>query len=63
MSGLITSHFMDRIVDGIQIVLLGKLCKIGLSLGSAVLGVYSHLQILLRVVGHYLAQKLGKLGR
>ena len=48
-------------MDGIEIVLLCKLCKLELTGGRAVLGINAHLKILLGGVGDDLAQELCKL--
>ena len=60
VAGLIPGHFMDGIVDGVQIQSLGSLSQIRLAGGSAVFRLYAHLQVLLRGVGDDLAQKLCK---
>ena len=62
MTGLVASHFVNGVVDGVQVVLLGQLSQLELAGGSAVLGVNAHLQVLLGGVGHDLAQQLGELG-
>ena len=53
---------MHGVVDGIQVQLLGLLSQIELALSSAVLGVHTHLQVLLGGVGQDLAQQLSELG-
>ena len=53
---------MDGVVDGVQVQLLGLLGQLELTQGSAVLGVHTHLQVLLGGVGQDLAQQLSKLG-
>jgi len=53
---------MDGVVDGVQVVLLGQLGQLKLAHGGAVLGIHTHLQVLLGGVGQHLAQQLGELG-
>src|SRR5699024_9291398 len=62
VAGLIAGHLMDGVMDSIEVQLLGLLGQVGLALGSAVLGLYAHLQVLLGGVGDHLAQQLGELG-
>ena len=62
MTGLVAGHLMDGVVDGVQVQLLGLLGQLELTQGSAVLGVHTHLQVLLGGVGQDLAQQLSKLG-
>ena len=62
MAGFVTSHLMDGVVDGVQVVLLSQLGQLELAQGGAVLSVYAHLQVLLGGVGDDFAQELGKLG-
>ena len=62
MPGFVTSHLMDGVVDGVQVVLLSQLGQLELAQGGAVLSVYAHLQVLLGGVGDDFAQELGKLG-
>ena len=52
MSSLITSHLMNGVMDSIQVQSLGSLSQIKLTCGSTVLGIYSHLQILLGGIGY-----------
>ena len=62
MPGLIASHFVDGVVDGVEIQLLGALSEGGLAGGGAVFGLDPHLQVLLGGVGEDLAQQLRELG-
>ena len=57
MAGFVTSHFMDCIVDGIQVQFLGALGQIDLALSGAELGGHAGLQIGLRGVAQHLAQQ------
>ena len=49
-------------MDGVEVELLGLLGQVGLALGSAILSLYTHLQVLLGGVGDHLAQQLSELG-
>ena len=62
VAGLVASHLVHGVVDGIEASGLGALGKIGLAGGGAVLGLNAHLEVLLGGVGHDLAQELGELG-
>ena len=62
VAGFVAGHFMDGVVDGVQIVLLGQLGQLELAGSGAVLGIHTHLQVLLGAVGDHLAQQLGELG-
>ena len=62
VAGLVASHLVHGIVDGIEASGLGTLGKIGLAGGGAVLGLNAHLEVLLGGVGHDFAQELGELG-
>ena len=62
VTGLVASHLVDGVVDGVQIQSLGLLGQLELAGGSTVLGLDAHLQVLLGGVGHDLAQQLGELG-
>ena len=62
MTGLVTGHLMDGVMDSIQAQLLGLLGDSHLAGGGAVLGLDPHLQVLLGTVGDDLAQQLGELG-
>ena len=46
MAGLVTSHLVDGVVDGVQTVLLGAGCQIELTLGCAELAVNAPCQVL-----------------
>ena len=61
MAGLVASHFVHGVVDGVEIVLLRELRELKLAGGRAVLGVNAHFEILLRGRGHDLAEELGEL--
>ena len=61
VTSLVTSHFVNGVVDRIQIQCLSTLCKVSLACSCTVLGVYSHLQVLLGGVGEHLTQQLCKL--
>lgn len=66
VTGLVASHFVDGVVDGVQAVLLGAGGQIELALGGAVLALNAPGQVLLGGVGHVglerAAQELGELG-
>ena len=62
MAGLVPGHLVHGVMDGVQAQLLGLLGQLELAGGGAVLGVNTHLQVLLGGVGHDLAQQLGELG-
>ena len=62
VAGLVASHLVHGVVDGIEAGGLGALGKIGLAGGGAVLGLNAHLEVLLGGVGHDLAQELSELG-
>ena len=62
VTGLVASHLMDGVVDRIQVQSLSLLSQLGLAHGSAILGLYAHLQVLLGGIGNHFAQQLGKLG-
>ena len=62
VTGLIASHLVDGVVDGIEVSGLGTLGEISLTGGGAILGLNAHLEVLLGGVGHDLAQELGELG-
>ena len=61
VAGFIAGHLVHGVVDRVEIVLLGELCQLRLAGGRAVLGLNAHFEILLRGVGHHIAEKLGKL--
>ena len=52
---------MHGVMDGVQPQLLGLFCKVHLTGSRAVLGLYTHFQILFRAVRQDLTQQLGKL--
>ena len=56
VAGLVASHLVHGVVDGIKASGLGTLGKIGLAGGGTVLGLNAHLEVLLGGVGHDLAQ-------
>ena len=62
VAGLVTSHLVDGVVDGVQASGLGALGEVELAGGGAVLGLDAHLEVLLGGGGHDLAQELGELG-
>ena len=47
VAGLVASHLVDGVMDGVQIQLLGLLGQVKLAGGSAVLGIDAQLQVLL----------------
>ena len=59
---LVAGHFVDGVVDGVEIQLLGALGEGGLAGGGTVLRLDPHLQILLGGVGDDLTQQLRELG-
>ena len=61
MAGLVAGHLVHGVMDRVEIVLLGQLCELELAVGRAVLGVDTHLKILLRAVGDDLTEELGEL--
>ena len=62
MSCLVLCHFMYRVVDSVQTVLLCQLCQLKLSCAGAVFSCHSYRKVFLGGVGNALAQKLRKLG-
>ena len=62
VAGLVASHLVHGVVDGIQVQRLRLLRQLELARRRAVLGVHAHLEVLLGGVGHDLAQELGELG-
>ena len=50
VAGLVASHLVHGVVDGIEAGGLGTLGKIGLAGGGAVLGLNAHLEVLLESV-------------
>ena len=62
MTGLVASHLVHGVVDGVQAGGLGALGQVELAGGGAVLGLNAHLEVLLGGVGHDLAQELSELG-
>ena len=62
VTGLIAGHLVDGVMDGVQVELLGELGQVGLAGGGAVLGLNTHLEVLLGGVGDDLAEELGELG-
>ena len=63
VTGLIASHFMHGVVDGVQVQFLGQLGQLELTGGGAVFSVYAHFQVLLGGSGHHFAQQFGELAR
>ena len=63
MAGLVTSHLMHGVVDGVQVQGLGQLGQFELAGGGAVFGIHAHFQVLLGGSGHHFAQQLGELAR
>ena len=61
VSCLITCHFMNGVMDSVEIRSLSALRKIGLAGGSAVLSLNSHLKVLLCRIGDNLAEQLSEL--
>jgi hypothetical protein len=62
VAGLVTGHFVDRIVNGVVALLLGPLGDIGLSGAGAVFRLNPHLQVLFGTGVDNFAQKLGEFG-
>jgi hypothetical protein len=62
VAGFVLAHLMYRVMDGIQIELLGQCCQLFLAGAGTMLGIYAHLQILLGAVREDFAQKLCELG-
>ena len=60
---LIAGHFVDSVVDGVEVQLLGQLGQLGLAGGRAVFGFDAHFEVLLGGVGHDFAQQLCELAR
>ena len=62
VTSLVASHLVHGVVDGVQASGLGALGEVELAGGGAVLGLNTHLEVLLGGGGHDLAQELGELG-
>ena len=52
MSGLVSCHLVNGVMDSVEVVLLGELSKVELALGSAVFTVDSPLEVLFGAGGH-----------
>ena len=61
VSSFVLCHFMDSIVDRVEVGCLRALCKVELTGAGACLSFYAQLEILLGGVGQHLAQELGEL--
>ena len=61
VSCFVLGHFVNCIVDGVQILLLSLCCQLFLACTCAGFGFYSHLQILLRGISNSLAQQFSEL--
>ena len=62
VTGLVARHFMDCVVQRVEIVLLAQLGQVGLAGSRAVFGLDANGQVLLGGRGNDLAQQLGELG-
>ena len=62
MAGFVLGHLVNGVVDGIVAEFLGALGDLKLGGTSTLFGIGAKLEILLRGVGHDLAEKLGKFG-
>ena len=58
---LVLGHLVHRIMDSVEIELLGEHRELLLAGAGAVLGVDAHFKVLLRAVGEHLAEELGEL--
>ena len=58
VSSLVSCHFMNGVVDCIQVSCFCTFCQINFASGSTVLSLYTHLQVLLGAVGYDFAQEL-----
>ena len=58
VSCLISCHFMHGVVDCIQVSCFCTFSQIYFASGSTVLGLYTHLKVLLGAVGYDFAQEL-----
>ena len=61
MTGFVTSHLMNGVMNSVEVESLCALCKVGLSCGCSVLGFNAHFKILLGGVGDDLAETLREL--
>ena len=61
VAGFVACHFMNGVVESIEIVLLAELCEFELAEGCAVFGFYTHFKVLLCAVGHDFAEELSEL--
>ena len=61
VAGFVAGHFMDGVVDGVEVQLLGLLGQIHLAGTGTALGVNAHLQVLLGAVGQDLASSSANL--
>ena len=62
MSRLVASHLVDGVVDGVETFFLCPLGKLKFALGGAILGIHTHLKVLLGRVGQNFAEELRELG-
>lgn len=61
MTGFVTRHFMNGVVNCIKVKSLCALCQIGLACGCAVFGFNTHLKVLFGAGSHNFAEKFCKL--
>ena len=61
MAGFVAGHFVNGVVDGIEICGLCTLCKVELTGGCTVFGFNAHLEVLLRAVRYNFAEQLCEL--
>lgn len=61
VTGFVTRHFMNGVVNCIKVKSLCTLCQIGLACGCAVFGFDTHLKVLFGAGSHNFAEKFCKL--
>src|SRR5699024_4896833 len=61
VTSLVASHLVNGVMDSVEVGTLRRLGKVELAGARAVLGLHTHLEVLLGGIGHNFAQELGKL--
>ena len=59
VSRLVLRHFVDGVVNSVEVSSLCSLCKVKLAFAGACLSVSAHLEVLFGAVGQNLAEQLG----
>ena len=62
VTGFVAGHFMNGVMNGVEVRLLRALREIGLAFGSAVFSFNAHFEVLLGGVGQNFAKQFGKAG-